>query len=211
VAANASNKIAAVDTKEGKLAALIDTKKIPHPGRGANFVHPTFGPVWATGHLGDAVVTLISTPSDDPKYASFKQHNWKVVQELKVPGAGNLFVKTHPNSSNMWVDLPQNPERDVAESIYVFNLKDLSKPPEQINVAKLAGLPESKAIKRVVHPEYSEKGDEVWVSLWAGKTEPSAIVVFDDKTRKVKAVIKDPKLITPTGKFNVWNTQHDIY
>jgi len=24
-------------------------------------------------------------------------------------------------------------------------------------------------------------------------------------------VIKDPKLITPTGKFNVNNTQHDIY
>ncbi len=208
VAANASNKIAVVDTKEGKLAALVDTKKIPHPGRGANFNHPQFGPVWATGHLGDDVVTLIGTAPDDPKY---KQNAWKVVQELKMPGAGNLFVKTHPKSKNLWVDLPQNPEKDVAESIYVFDLNDLSKKPEQINVAKAAGLPESKAIKRVVHPEYSEKGDEVWVSLWAGKTEPSAIVVFDDATRKVKSVIKDPKMITPTGKFNVWNTQHDIY
>lgn len=208
VAANASNKIAVVDTKEGKLAALVDTKKIPHPGRGANFNHPQFGPVWATGHLGDDVVTLIGTAPDDPKY---KQNAWKVVQELKMPGAGNLFVKTHPKSKNLWVDLPQNPEKDVAESIYVFDLGDLSKKPEQINVAKAAGLPESKAIKRVVHPEYSEKGDEVWVSLWAGKTEPSAIVVFDDATRKVKSVIKDPKMITPTGKFNVWNTQHDIY
>jgi nitrite reductase (NO-forming)/hydroxylamine reductase len=37
VAANASNKVAVVDTKEGKLAALVDTAKIPHPGRGANF------------------------------------------------------------------------------------------------------------------------------------------------------------------------------
>ncbi|MDP3438596.1 MAG: cytochrome D1 domain-containing protein, partial [Azonexus sp.] len=51
VAANASNKIAAVDTKTGKLAALVDVAKIPHPGRGANFTHPKFGPVWATGHL----------------------------------------------------------------------------------------------------------------------------------------------------------------
>jgi nitrite reductase (NO-forming)/hydroxylamine reductase len=34
---------------------------------------------------------------------------------------------------------------------------------------------------------------------------------MDDKTRKVKAVIKDPRLITPTGKFNIWNTQEDIY
>ena len=55
VAANASNKIAAVDTKEGKLAALVDTED-PPPGRGANFIHPKFGPVWTTGHLGDAVV-----------------------------------------------------------------------------------------------------------------------------------------------------------
>jgi nitrite reductase (NO-forming)/hydroxylamine reductase len=208
VAANASNKIAAVDTKTGKLAALVDTKKIPHPGRGANFKHPQYGPVWATGHLGDAVVTLIGTAPEDAK---FKGNAWKVVQELKVPGAGNLFVKTHPKSQNLWVDLPQNPEKDLAESVFVFDLKDLSKPPQQINVAKLAGLPESKAIKRAVHPEYSADGSEVWISLWAGKTEPSAIVVFNDRTRQVKNVIKDPKMITPTGKFNVHNTQHDIY
>jgi nitrite reductase (NO-forming)/hydroxylamine reductase len=211
VAANASHKIAAVDTKTGKLAALIDTKKIPHPGRGANFVHPQYGPVWATGHLGDAVITLIGTPSEKKEHAKFKGNAWKVVQELKVPGAGNLFVKTHPKSRNLWADLPQNPERDLAESVYVFDLKDLSKPPQQINVAKLAGLPEGKAIKRAVHPEFSADGAEVWVSLWAGKVEPSAIVVFDDKTRQVKTVIKDPKMITPTGKFNVLNTQHDIY
>jgi nitrite reductase (NO-forming)/hydroxylamine reductase len=38
------------------------------------------------GHLGDAVITLISTPSDDPKeHAKYKQYNWKVVQELKTP------------------------------------------------------------------------------------------------------------------------------
>ena len=31
------------------------------------------------------------------------------------------------------------------------------------------------------------------------------------ETLKLKAVIKDPKLITPTGHFNVNNTQHDVY
>jgi nitrite reductase (NO-forming)/hydroxylamine reductase len=206
VAANASNKIAVVDTKEGKLAALVDTKKIPHPGRGANFVHPKFGPVWATGHLGADVVTLIGTdPDKNP------QHAWKVVQELKMPGSGNLFVKTHPKSRNLWADVPQNPEKDIAESIAVYDLNNLDRAPEIINVAKLSGLPDSKAIKRVTHPEYSEDGTEVWVSLWAGKTEPSAIVVFDDKTRKVKKVITDPKMITPTGKFNVFNTVNDVY
>jgi nitrite reductase (NO-forming)/hydroxylamine reductase len=58
VAANQSNKIAVIDTKEGKLAALVDVGKIPHPGRGANFIHPKFGPVWATA-------TWATKPSPD--------------------------------------------------------------------------------------------------------------------------------------------------
>ena len=210
VAANASNKIAAVDTKTGKLAALVDVAKIPHPGRGANFTHPKFGPVWATGHLGADVVTLISTPSDDAKNAKFKDNNWKVVQEVKhVPG--NLFVKTHPKSKHLWADSPQNPDKTLAESVAVWDMADLSKPKAVLNVAKDSGLPETKATKRAVHPEYSADGKEVWISLWGGKTDQSAIVVYDDATLKVKKVITDPKMITPTGKFNVYNTQHDIY
>ncbi|MCC7121136.1 MAG: c-type cytochrome [Gammaproteobacteria bacterium] len=211
VAANASNKIAAVDTKTGKLAALVDTRKIPHPGRGANFKHPQYGPVWATGHLGDDVVTLISTPSDEKENAKYKEHNWKVVQEVQHIGAGNLFVKTHPTSKHLWADAPQNPEREIAESVAVWDMADLSKPKKVINVAKDSGLPETQAIRRAVHPEYSADGSEVWISLWGGKTDQSAIVVYDDKTLAVKKVITDPKMITPTGKFNVYNTQHDIY
>ena len=206
VAANASNKVAVVDTKTGKLAALVDTKARPHPGRGANFVHPKFGPVWATSHLGADVISLIGTdPAKHPKQA------WKVVQELKNHGGGSLFVKTHPKSNHLWADAPLNPEKDLAESVTVYDIKNLDKPPVVINVAKMADLPESKAVKRVVQAEYNAAGDEVWYSIWAGKTEPSAIVVIDDKTLKMKSVIKDPKLITPTGKFNILNTQHDIY
>jgi len=210
VAANASNKIAAVDTKTGKLAALVDTAKIPHPGRGANFTHPKFGPVWTTGHLGADVLTLISTPSDEKKNAKYKEFNWKVVQEVKhVPG--NLFVKTHPKSKHLWADSPQNPEKELAESVSIWDMADLSKPVKVINVAKDSGLPETKATKRAVHPEYSADGKEVWISLWGGKADQSAIVVYDDATLTLKKVITDPKIITPTGKFNVYNTQHDIY
>jgi nitrite reductase (NO-forming)/hydroxylamine reductase len=90
-------------------------------------------------------------------------------------------------------------------------MADLSKPKKVINVAKDSGLPATKAIRRAVHPEYSADGSEVWISLWGGKTDQSAIVVYDDKTLAVKKVITDPKMITPTGKFNVYNTQHDIY
>ena len=81
-----------------------------------------------------------------------------------------------------------------------------------IDVAAAAGLGKTKGLQRVVQGEYNEKGDEIWYSVWTGnKTEPSAIVVIDDKTRKVKQVIKDKRLVTPTGKFNVHNTQHDVY
>ena len=107
VAANASNKIAVVDTKEDKLAALVDVGKTPHPGRGANFVDPKFGPVWATSHLGDESISLIGT---DP--VKHKQNAWKVVRTIKGQGGGSLFIKTHPKSTNLWVDTPLNPDAE---------------------------------------------------------------------------------------------------
>jgi nitrite reductase (NO-forming)/hydroxylamine reductase len=204
VAANQSNKISVVDAKEGKLTALIDVGKIPHPGRGANFKHPKYGPVWATGHLGDETIALIGT---DP--TGHKQHAWKMVQVLKGQGGGNLFIKTHPKSKNLWVDTPLNPDAKIAQSVAVFDINNLDKGPQVLPIAEWAGVGEGA--KRIVQPEYNKAGDEVWFSVWSAKNQQSALVVVDDKTRKLKAVIKDPKLITPTGHFNVYNTTHDIY
>jgi nitrite reductase (NO-forming)/hydroxylamine reductase len=204
MAANQSNKIAVVDTVEGKLAALVDVGKIPHPGRGANFVHPKFGPVWATSHLGDETVSLIGTdPKKHPQYA------WKVVQTLKAQGGGSLFIKTHPKSKNLWVDTPLNPDAKVAQSVAVFDINNLDKGFKVLPIAEWAGLGEGA--KRVVQPEYNKAGDEVWFSVWSAKNQESAIVVVDDKTLKLKTVIKDKRLITPTGHFNVYNTQRDVY
>ncbi len=203
-AANASNKIAVVDSKDQELEALVEVGKIPHPGRGANFVDPKYGPVWATGHLGDDSIALIGT---DPK--NHKANAWKVVRTLKGLGGGSLFLKTHPKSKNLWVDSTLNPDAGISQSIAIFDIKNLDKAPEVINIAELAKLGEGP--KRVVQPEYNKAGDEVWFSVWNGKTQESAIVVMDDKTRKLKTVIKDKRLITPTGKFNVYNTQHDVY
>jgi nitrite reductase (NO-forming) / hydroxylamine reductase len=205
VAANASNKIAVVDTKENKLAALIDVGKVPHPGRGANFVHPKFGPVWATSHLGDETISLIGT---DPK--KHKDQAWRVVETVKGQGGGSLFIKTHPKSKNLWVDTPLNPDAKNSQSIAVFDINNLSKGYEVLPIGEWAGIKDDGA-KRIVQPEYNKDGDEVWFSVWSAKDKISALVVVDDKTRKLKAVIKDPKLVTPTGKFNVHNTQHDVY
>ena len=204
VAANQSNKIAVVDTQKGKLEKLIDVDKIPHPGRGANFVDPKFGPVWATGHLGSEKIALIGT---DP--VKHKQNAWKVVRMLDGQGGGNLFIKTHPKSKNLWVDTPLNPDSKIAQSVAVYDIRDLDKKPEILPIADWAGLGEGA--KRVVQPEYNKAGDEVWFAVWSAKNQESALVVVDDKTRKLKTVIKDPRIITPTGHFNVYNTTHDIY
>ena len=204
VAANASNKIAVVDTKDNKLTALIDVGKTPHPGRGANFIDRKYGPVWATGHLGDESISLIGT---DPK--GHKADAWKVVRTLKGQGGGSLFIKTHPGSKNLWVDTALNPDPKISQSIAVYDINNLDRGFEVLPIGEWAGVGEGA--KRVVQPEYNKAGDEVWFSVWSAKNQQSALVIVDDKTRKLKAVIKDPKLITPTGKFNVYNTQHDVY
>jgi len=204
VAANASNKIAVVDTKEDKLAALVDVGKTPHPGRGANFIDPKFGPVWATGHLGDESISLIGT---DPE--KHKNNAWNVVRTLKGQGGGSLFIKTHPKSKHLYVDTPLNPDPKISQSVAVFDLEHLDKPYQVLPIAEWSGLGEGA--KRVVQPEFNKAGDEIWFSVWSAKDKESALVVVDDKTLKLKTVIKDPKLITPTGHFNVYNTQHDIY
>lgn len=203
-AANQSDKIAVVDSRDQKMVGLIDVDKIPHPGRGANFVHPEFGPVWGTSALGNEKVTLIGTdPAGHPDQA------WKVVDVLEGQGGGSLFIKTHPKSRNLWVDTPLNPTAEVSQSIAVFNLDDLEGGYEVLPIADWANLGEGP--KRVVQPEYNKDGTEVWFSVWNGKDQRSAIVVVDDRTRTLKAVIDDPRLITPTGKFNVYNTAKDVY
>ena len=206
VAANNSNKIAAIDTKDGKLAGLTEVGKIPHPGRGANFTHPKYGPVWATGHLGDETLSLIGT---DPK--KYPQNAFKEVAKLTGPGGGALFVKTHPKSGNLWSDAPLNPDPKVSQSVVVFDIKNLDKGYKTLPIAEWADLPNDGGAKRVTQPEYNKAGDEVWFAVWSAKDKASALVVVDDKTLKLKKVIKDPRLITPTGHFNVYNTQRDVY
>jgi len=205
VAANARNRVAVVDTKDGKLAGMVDVGATPHPGRGANFVHKKFGPVWATSHLGGEEIVLIGT---DP--AKHKANAWKVVQKLQGQGGGSLFIKTHPRSRNLWVDTPLNNDPEIAQSVAVFDLDNLEKGKTVLPIAKWAELKDDGS-KRIVQPEYNKDGTEVWFSVWSAKNKESAIVVVDDKTRQLKKVIKDPRLITPTGKFNVYNTQHDVY
>ncbi|WP_299623267.1 nitrite reductase [Pelagibius sp.] len=207
-AANARGKIAVIDTKEGSLTALLESEgETPHPGRGANLNHPVYGPVWATSHLGDETVALIGTdPEGNP------DHAWKVVQQLYALGGGSLFVKSHPTSNHLYVDTPLNPEAEISASIAVFKVDELTaEEPEYevLPIGEWAGVAEGQP--RVVQGEFNKEGTEIWFSVWNGRDLESAIVIVDDRTLKLKHVIKDPRLITPTGKFNVFNTRQDIY
>ncbi len=203
-AANKSNKIAVIDSKERDVAAMVDVTEIPHPGRGANFVDPEFGPVWATSALGNSNVTLIGT--DPVKHG---KNAWKVVRTLRGLGGGSLFVKTHPKSKNLWVDAPLNPDTAISQSVAVFDIDHPERGYEQLPIAEWANLGEGA--KRVVQPEFNKQGTEVWFSVWNGKEQRSALVVVNDKTRKLIKVIDDPRIVTPTGKFNIYNTRKDVY
>ena len=213
VAANARHKVAVIDTKEDRLQAVIETGGLtPHPGRGANFTHPVYGPVWATSHLGDETVSLIGTdPEGHPDQA------WKVVQKLEGQGGGSLFIKTHPNSKHLYVDTPLNPLPEISGTVAVWNIDEMKADEEGemeeydtvLPIAEWAGVDAEQP--RVVQPEFNKDGTEVWFSVWSGKDEESAIVIVDDKTLELKHVIKGKEIITPTGKFNVYNTSHDVY
>jgi len=198
VAANQSNKVAVVDLKDGDLEALVDTPAVPHPGRGANWVDPEFGPVWSSPHLGDPAVVSISTdPDNHPEEA------WEAVRVTPLPGSGSLFIKTHPNSKWIWVDMTLNSDPALARTVCVI---------EKENPSEVYKCWETGTYGRAVHFEYNKAGTEIWVSLWGDAAKPGEtgeIVIYDDATLEEKARIKN--LITPTGKFNVYNTVNDIY
>lgn len=203
-AANQSDKIAVVDSKDQVLEALVDVTKIPHPGRGANLLDPEHGPVWVTSALGNENVTFIGTdPEGHPDNA------WKVVRVLEGQGGGSLFVKTHPQSQHLWVDSPLNPDESISQSVAVYDIKNLAAGYKVLPIAEWADVGDGP--KRVVQPEFNKAGDEVWFSVWNGQEQRSAIVVVDDKTLELKHVIKDERIVTPTGKFNVFNTVEDVY
>jgi len=209
-AANARNIISVIDTVEGKLVANIPSQgNKPHPGRGANVNSKKYGPVWLTGHIGSNDIVAIGT---DPK--NHPDNAWKVVKKINLPGegGGNLFIKTHPNCDYIFADRPLNPIRKLQTQIYVID-KNTLEVIKTIPIPKkyLKSADPKVKVRGPVHFEFNADGSEVWTSIWGNKKTATPILVIDAKTLKIKDVIQDKRLITPTGKFNVTNTMGDIY
>ena len=197
IAANASDKMVIVDSKTGKLEAMIDTDKKPHPGPGANWKDDKCGPVGGTTHLGVGKVTVWG---NDPK--GHKDQAWKICYEVETDGPG-VFVRTHPTSKYVWADQTKHPEPEIQQSVKVID-KKTREVVKTIRVTKEEG-------KAAVHMEFNKDGTEVWVSVWNRKdaSNPTGeIVVYDAKTLKEIKRIKG--LTTPTGKFNVYNRVNHV-
>jgi len=195
VAANASNKIVVIDVPNKKLVKIIETGIKPHPGRGTNLTLANGDKVWVTSHLGENKLSFIKTNPG--------KGQWTVVKEIKAPGAGGgaLFVKSHPKSNHLWVDRTLNPDAKLNSAVDVFDSHTLKH-------IKTLTAPEG-VDGRAVHFEYNKAGNEVWVSYFMGKK--SAIVIYNDKDLSVKQIIQGDWVQNPTGKFNVYNTTHDVY
>ncbi|MDH3632619.1 MAG: nitrite reductase [Gammaproteobacteria bacterium] len=197
IAANASDKMVVVDSNTGKLEAMIDVDKLPHPGPGANWNDDKCGPVGGTTHLGVGKVTVWG---NDPK--DHKDNAWKVCYVVDTDGPG-LFIRTHPTSQYVWADQTKHPEPEIQQSIKVIDKKTRK-------VAKTIRVTEEEG-KAAVHIEFNADGSEVWVSVWNRKDSGNPtgeIVVYDSKTLKELKRIKG--LTTPTGKFNVHNRTNHV-
>ena len=197
IAANASNKMVVVDTKDRKLEAMIDTDKLPHPGPGANWNDDTCGPVGGTTHLGVGKVTVWG---NDP--AKHKDQAWKVCYEVDTDGPG-VFIRTHPKSKYVWADQTKHPEPAIQQAVKVIDKKTRK-------VVKTIQLTDKKGYA-AVHMEFNKDGSEVWVSIWnrADSLKPNGeIVIFDANTLEEVGRVKG--LYAPTGKFNVYNRVNHV-
>jgi nitrite reductase (NO-forming)/hydroxylamine reductase len=188
-AANASNKMVVVDIDSQSFVTSFDVGNVPHPGRGANWVDPVYGPVNATPHIGSAFVSVYGA---DP--VNYPENAWTVVREIALPASGSLFIKTHPNSPWVLVDMTLSSTND--KQICAID-KSTGAVDRCFDVAT-AG--------KAVHQEFNADGSEVWISDWAGSG--GGQVILDSTTLEV---IERITLPATTGKFNVYNTAHDIY
>jgi len=190
VAANASNKMVVVDLVSQSLAAVINAGAVPHPGRGVNWQDPVYGWVNATSHIGEGRVLVYGAdPVGRPDVA------WQVVRDIALPSSGSLFIKSHPASPWVLVDMT------LSATGYDKDICAISKATGALDRCFTVATN-----GRAVHFEFNMDGSEVWVSDWASN---GAVIVLDGTT--LTEIRRFTGLTTPTGKFNVHNTAHDIY
>lgn len=191
VAANSRNRMVVVDLETQSLVTTFETGALPHPGRGANWVDPEYGPVNATVHIGEPKLAVYGVdPVNRPENA------WRVVREIALPSSGSLFLKTHPNSPWVVMDMTLSTDPSLSRQICAYSKAE----------GRLDRCFSAASRGAAVHPEFDRTGTELWVSGWDADGE---LIIYDAVTLEEKRRVGG--LPTPTGKFNVFNTAHDVY
>ncbi len=191
LAANSSNKMVVIDVLNKSFVKSFYTGLVPHPGRGVNWFDPSYGWVNATAHISEPKLAVYGAdPAANPGIA------WSVVRNIALPSNGSLFVKSHENSPWVFVDMTMSSDPVLQKQVCVI-AKSTGALDHCFNVATNG---------KATHMEFNMQGTEVWVSDWA---TDGGVVILDSVTLAEKARIYG--LQTPTGKFNVYNTAHDIY
>lgn len=140
--------------------------------------------------------------------------HWRLHKQLDSLSAGSLFVATHPASDNLWLDAPASPEPALGGSVRVLSkaqlvaggeVRDRSIRPTILPVAEWIDLGGDSV--RVVHPQFNRVGDEVWLTVWNRQDRRSAVVVMDDRTKQIKTVIEDNRLVTPIRTYSLAGLQ----
>ena len=165
--------------------------RTPHPGRGANLLHPKYGPVWATSHLGSETISFIGT---DPE--KHKENAWKVVQ--KVDGQAAVRCLSRPIRSRKTSTSIRrlNTDAEISSSVAVFKIRISPRRSPNTRcflIGQWSGI-SGRAPRRAGRVQQGR--NEVWFSVWNNKAQESAIVVIDDKTLALKTVIRDKRLVT---------------
>jgi len=193
VAANMRNQMAVIDVEEQRFVTKFETGNKPHPGRGANWQDPEYGWVNATSHMGEGMLAVYGADPDGSP-----DHAWEVVRRVELPTSGSLFVKTHENSPWVLIDFPLSNEPEATRKICAYSKES----------GELDRCWQAADHGRVVHFEFNRDGSEVWTSVWDREGE---LIIYDGRTLEEKRRITGDWLVTPTGKFNVYNTAHDVY
>lgn len=189
-------QVVVFDSKRKRLLDSVPTPSLQGGSVGVSYHDPIYGPAWVSSSMqGPYVVAIGTSPQKRPDQA------WKVIREIELPSAGSLFIGTHPNSSNLWVDLPLSASPEYSESVMVIGQQTDSPTIHLLPIVEWAGLSNQRA--RVLHPQYNAAGDEVWLTVWSRQDRPSAIVIVDDETLELKAVIQDTRLVTPIRTFSL--------
>jgi nitrite reductase (NO-forming) / hydroxylamine reductase len=190
-----SQAIAVLDSLTGALVAEIPAPVVG-ASAGTSYLHRALGPVWVTASMRSNELLAIGTdPTQHPDVA------WQIAARAPTPAPGTLFLTTHPARPDLWLDTPLARDPLAAGSLTVFAKDALNDGFETLPVAEWSGL--ETGPRRALQPTFDADGNEVWALVWNPQDEPSAIVIIDAATHAPRAVVQDPRLITPTRIYRV--------